>query len=105
MGRRPYPVTTGPGCLAETVWRGHAVPMDTVPVDREPQDTAPQDVTPLDPESLDPSARTSRYAVPMSTLLGGAYVAAADQVEVQPEPPTLVSFGEVLPMGDAVDGD
>lgn len=39
------------------------------------------------PESfLGPEPAVSRYAVPLSTLVGGAYVAHADQVVIHPLP-------------------
>jgi hypothetical protein len=38
------------------------------------------------PPLVDDAARRSPYAVPMSTLLGGAFVATTDQVQEQPEP-------------------
>lgn len=78
----------------------HAGPMESAPAGREDQDPESPAL-----ESLVPGARTSRYAVPMSTLLGGAFVAATDQVEVHPDPPPMEHPGEPFAVGDAVDGD
>jgi len=41
-------------------------------------------------ELLGPDHRTNRYAVPLATLVGGAFVAHTDQVELQPEPPVQI---------------
>lgn len=55
-----------------------------------------------------PVAETSRYAIPLSTLTAGAYVALADQVQEQPTAPAsswAAGMGPI-PLGDAnSDGD
>lgn len=38
-------------------------------------------------ELIGEDRRPSRFAVPLSTLTGGAFVASTDQVEVHPDPP------------------
>lgn len=53
-----------------------------------------------------PEAETSRYAIPLSTLTAGAYVALADQVQEQPASTAsawAAGMGSV-PMGDANSG-
>ena len=49
---------------------------------------------------------TSPYAVPLSTLLGGAYVGVADQVQLQPvSTPQLGHGGGGPVVGGDDDGD
>lgn len=64
-----------------------------------------EDGAPLAAQELDPFAETNRYAIPLSALLGGSYVAAAEQVEVHPEPPPFEAFHETFPLMGMVDGD
>lgn len=49
-----------------------------------------------------PVGETSRYAVPLSTLVAGAYVAVTDQVQEQPTstPPKWAEGMGPIPMGD-----
>lgn len=68
-------------------------------------DDVPDDAVPLEAEEFDPLAGTSRYAVPLSALVGGSFVPVADQVEVHPEPPPPASSVEASPMFGGVDGD
>ncbi len=57
-------------------------------------------------EDLLPQPLVNRYAVPLSTLMGGALVAQTDHVIIQPvthyEP---TPDGSALDFGDAGDGD
>lgn len=56
------------------------------------------------PESfLGPEPGVSRYAVPLSTLLGGTYVAHADQVVIHPLP-GIPDTGFVVEAGAALGG-
>lgn len=54
-------------------------------------------------EDLLPQPLVNRYAVPMTTLLGGAVVAHADQVVIHPVPPGWASGDSGPVVGD--DGD
>jgi hypothetical protein len=64
-----------------------------------------------DPEALDlpdevrDPFRASPYAVPLSTLIGGAYVGVTDQVQLQPASPPHLDSGHVAPTVGGDDGD
>ncbi|MFC5998240.1 hypothetical protein ACFP6A_05815 [Quadrisphaera sp. GCM10027208] len=63
------------------------------PVDR---DDVRDDARPLELPGL---PQTNRYAVPLSVLLGGAYVSVTDTVEVHPEPPVCIAQPFTVPLG------
>lgn len=64
-----------------------------------------------DPEELDlpdevrDPFRTSPYAVPLSTLLAGAYVGVTDQVQLHPTSTPHLEGGGAGVVGAADDGD
>jgi hypothetical protein len=62
------------------------------------------DAVDLPDEVRDPF-RVSPYAVPMSTLIGGAYVGVADQVELQPASAPHLDGGGGAVVGGGDDGD
>jgi hypothetical protein len=57
--------------------------------------------------ALTTPAEPSRYAVPLSTLIAGAYVAVTEQVQEQPTstPHDWAAGMGPIPMGDGIDGD
>jgi hypothetical protein len=64
-----------------------------------------------DPEDLDlpdevrDPFRASPYAVPLSTLIGGAYVGVTDQVQLQPASAPHLDSGNSGPIGGGADDD
>jgi hypothetical protein len=52
----------------------------------EPPGPGPVPVSEDHAEGAQPTTQKSRYAVPLSTLVGSPYVATAGQVQAQPDP-------------------
>ena len=65
--------------------------------------TDPEDLD-LPDEVRDPF-RASPYAVPLSTLIGGAYVGVTDQVQLQPASSPHLDSGNATPLGGGADDD
>lgn len=94
--------------VAPVVGAAHAGVMDTTPdavPDPMPDGVADAEHCSPEGEALLPQPLVNRYAVPVTALAGGAFVAHEDQVVLQPVPGGFAPAGGGVTAADSGDGD